>query len=132
MFQEEKCISSLPMKHSVIILPHSIWEYYFCSFVYLTYVLCCSRLLQSCLTIWDHMDCSPSGFSVHGILQARILEWVAVLSSKGSSQPSLLHWQQHSLPLSVPGKPYLTYSSKQKQQLLKLHFVVSKFFNTQY
>ena len=33
------------------------------------------------------MDCSPPGSSVHGILQARILEWVAMLSSKGSSQP---------------------------------------------
>jgi len=33
------------------------------------------------------MDCSPSGFSVHGILQARILEWVAISFSKGSSQP---------------------------------------------
>ena len=33
------------------------------------------------------MDCSPSGFSVHGISQARILEWVALSSSRGSSQP---------------------------------------------
>jgi len=51
--------------------------------------LCCMRakLLQSHLTLWDPMDCSPSGSSVHGILQARILEWLAVPSSKGSSQP---------------------------------------------
>ena len=34
----------------------------------------------------DHMDCSPSGSSVHGILQARILEWVAISFSRGSSQ----------------------------------------------
>jgi len=33
------------------------------------------------------MDCSPPGFSVHGILQARILEWVAIPFSRGSSQP---------------------------------------------
>jgi len=33
------------------------------------------------------MDCSPPGFTVHGILQARIPEWVAMLSSRGSSQP---------------------------------------------
>ena len=32
------------------------------------------------------MDCSPPGSSVHGILQARILEWVAIFSSRGSSQ----------------------------------------------
>ena len=42
---------------------------------------------QLCLTLCDPMDCSPPGFSVPGILQARILEWVAVPSSRGSSQP---------------------------------------------
>ena len=40
---------------------------------------------QSCLTLWDSMDCSPPGSSVHGILQARILEWVAMPSSRESS-----------------------------------------------
>ena len=38
-------------------------------------------------TLWDPMDCSPPGSSVHGILQARILEWVAISSSRGSSWP---------------------------------------------
>ena len=42
---------------------------------------------QSCPTLWDPMDCSPPGFSVHGILQARILEWVAIPFSRGSSWP---------------------------------------------
>ena len=42
---------------------------------------------QSCLTLCDPMDCRPPGSSVHGILQARILEWVAVPFSRGSSQP---------------------------------------------
>ena len=41
------------------------------------------------------MDCSPPGCSIHGILQARILEWVAIPSSKGSSQPR--DWTQISL-----------------------------------
>ena len=40
---------------------------------------------QSCPTLFDPMDCSPSGSSVHGILQARILEWVTVPFSRGSS-----------------------------------------------
>ena len=40
---------------------------------------------QSCLTLCNHVDCSPPGFSVHGILQARILEWVAISFSMGSS-----------------------------------------------
>ena len=42
---------------------------------------------QSCLILGDPMDCSPPGSSVHGILQARILEWVAISYSRGSSQP---------------------------------------------
>ena len=42
---------------------------------------------QLCPTPCDPMDCSPPGYSVHGILQARILEWVAMPSSRGSSQP---------------------------------------------
>ena len=44
-----------------------------------------TQLLQSCLTLCDPMDCSLPGSSVHGILQARILEWVAIPSSRGSS-----------------------------------------------
>ena len=46
-----------------------------------------AQSLQSCLTLWDPMNCSPPGSSVHGILQAGILEWVAIPSSRGSSQP---------------------------------------------
>ena len=42
---------------------------------------------QSCLTLCNPMDCSPPGSSVHGILQAGILEWVAIPFSRGSSQP---------------------------------------------
>ena len=45
-----------------------------------------ARSCQSCLTLCHLMDCSPPGFSVRGILQARILEWVARPSSRGSSQ----------------------------------------------
>ena len=41
---------------------------------------------QSCLTLCDPMDSSPPGSSVHGILQAKILEWVAIPFSRGSSQ----------------------------------------------
>ena len=46
-----------------------------------------TKSLQSCLTLCDPMDHSPPSFSVHGILQARTLDWVAVPSSRGSSQP---------------------------------------------
>ena len=47
-------------------------------------VAVCAKALQSCPTLCDPMDCSLPGSSVHGILQARILEWVAMPSSRGS------------------------------------------------
>ena len=55
------------------------------SFTMLMYVTV--KVTQSCLTLCDPMDCSPPGSSVHGILQARILEWVAMPYSTGSSRP---------------------------------------------
>ena len=42
---------------------------------------------ELCPTLWNPVDCSPPGSSVHGILQARILEWVAISSLRGSSRP---------------------------------------------
>ena len=44
-------------------------------------------IAQSCLTLCDPMDCSSPGSSVHGIIQASILEWVAIPFSRGSSRP---------------------------------------------
>ena len=44
-----------------------------------------SEVAQSCLTLSDPMDSSPPGFSVHGILQARVLEWGAIAFSNFSS-----------------------------------------------
>ena len=41
-----------------------------------------SEVAQSCLTPSDPMDCSPPGSSVHGIFQARVLEWVAIAFSE--------------------------------------------------
>ena len=48
------------------------------------YVLCCAKSLQSRLTLCNPMDCSPPGSSVRGVSQARILEWVAISSCRGS------------------------------------------------
>ena len=79
------------------------------------------------LTLCDPMGCSLPGSSVHGVLQARILEWVATSSSRGSSQPRnrtrvscLLHWQvglYHWRQLGNPGS--LIYLSI-KRSILKL------------
>ena len=64
---------------------------------------------QSCSTFCDPMDSSLPGSSVHGILQARILEWIAMPSSRGSSQPrdqtQVSHVAVTSLPSEPPGKP---------------------------
>ena len=46
-----------------------------------------AKLLQSCLTLCDPIDSSPPGSTIPGILQARILEWVAFSYSRGSSPP---------------------------------------------
>ena len=46
-----------------------------------------SKVAQSCPTLCDPMDCSPPGSSIHGILQARVLEWVAISFSRESSRP---------------------------------------------
>ena len=47
----------------------------------------CAKSLQSCPTLWDPMDCSLPGSSVHGILQVRTLEWVAISSSGDLPDP---------------------------------------------
>ena len=57
-----------------------------CVCVYL-HACVCAKSLQSCLTLCNPVYYSPPGSSVHGILQARILEWVAMPSSRGSSSP---------------------------------------------
>ena len=71
-----------------------------------------AKLLQLCLTLCDPMDCSPPGSSVHGILQARILEVCHFLlqgiSMTQGSNPNLLcllHWQADSLPLCLLRSP---------------------------
>ena len=63
---------------------------------------------QSCETLWDPIDCNTPGSSVHGISQTRILEWVAISFSSGSSQ--LLHWKKDSLPLSHLGSPWVEFT----------------------
>ena len=54
--------------------------------------VCVWLVTQSCLTLCDPMDCNLLASSVHGISQARILEWIAITSSRGSSQPGTPTW----------------------------------------
>ena len=71
-----------------------------------TYQCVCAKSLQPCLTLCDAMDCSPPDSSVHGNLQARILEWIAMPSSRGSSRP---RDRTHIPYVSCPGREILYY-----------------------
>ena len=76
-----------------------------------------SEVAQSCLTLCDPVDCSPPGSSVHGILQASVLEWVAISFSRGSSQPRdrtrvsciadrcFILWATREVPIPATAKP---------------------------
>ena len=79
-----------------------------------SYYVCLEKCVcvctQSCPTLCNPMDCSPPGSSVHGILQARTLEWIVISFSRGSSQsresnPHLLHCRQILYQLSHLGRP---------------------------
>ena len=73
---------------------------------------CILKSLKSCLNLCNPVDCSPLGFSVHGILQARILEWLAMPFSRVSSRQrnqtyiSSVFCIADSLMLSHRGHPY--------------------------
>ena len=70
----------------------------------------CVQVIKLCLTLCDSMDCNPSGSSVHGSLQARILEWVAIPSPGDLPQPGIEArspaTQVDSLPSEPPGKTF--------------------------
>ena len=71
-----------------LFLPNVLFMYYsliqdtMLHLVVVSWCIHAAQLLQLCPTLCDHMDCSPPDFSVHGILQARILEWVAIPDRK--------------------------------------------------
>ena len=75
-------------------------------------------------TLCDPMDCSLSGFSVHGIFQARVLEWIAISFSRGSSRPRNRTWVSHITGrrfyhLSRQGGPL---KKKKKAYKVKMYF----------
>ena len=71
-------------------------------------VCVCVLVAQSCPTLCDPMDCNLLGSSVHGILQARTLEWVVIPFSRElpnpGNKPGSLALQADSLPSEAPGK----------------------------
>ena len=79
---------------------------------------------QSCLTLSDSMDCSPPGFSVLGILQARILEWVAIPPPGDHPNPGVKPrsptLKADSLPAEPPGKPKNLPGPRKTRMLVSL------------
>ena len=81
-----------------------------------------AKLLHLSLTPWDPMYCSPPGSSVHGILQAGMLEWVAMPSARGCFQPKVRtriscvswDWQADYFPLAPLGKPNNNNNNSEK------------------
>ena len=67
------------------------------------------KVAQSCPTLCELMDCSLPGSFVHRILQARILEWVAVPFSRGSSNPGMEPRSPALQTDSLPSKPSILY-----------------------
>ena len=73
---------------------HWLWKlinfFYYCDYITIIHLKPLyheSEVTQSCPTLCDPMDCSLSGSSVHGIFQAKVLEWIAISFSRGSSRP---------------------------------------------
>ena len=76
---------------------------------------------QSCLTLCDPLDCSLPGSFVHGILQARILEWVAISFFRGSSQPRDWTWVS-----SILGRRFTVWATREawRKAMTNLHSVL--------
>ena len=68
-------------------------------------------------TPWDPMDCSRPGSSVHGIFQARILEWVAISFSRGTSQPRDRTWVSC---VSCTGRQILCHCTMRKAHIVMI------------
>ena len=110
---------SLPLRHHTALsgFPCAIWQVHVSSCLF--YILCVNLLVaQSCLTICETMDCSPSGSSAHGDSPGKntgvgchaLLQGIFLTQESNSH---LLHWQADSLPAEPPGKPLLKSTEQQ-------------------
>ena len=87
----------------------------------------CVLVTQTCPTLCDPTVCSPSASFVHSIFQARILEWVAISFSKGSSQPrdgTCVRLQADSLLSEPPGKSLRAMRSHLKGSFKHAHVCI--------
>ena len=100
---------------------HSVWIIYLIMCVY-----CVCSVTSSCLTVCDPTDYSPLGSSVHGIFQARILEWVPISSSRGSSKPRDQTWVYC---ISCIGRQILYYCDTWEATYLTIKGILKKSLN---
>ena len=77
-----------------------------------------SEVAQSCPTLCNPVDCSLPGSSVHGILQARILEWVAISFSRGSSRPRDQTQVSH-----IGGGRFNLWATREAHQLYSVNYI---------
>ena len=103
------CSESLLLSVLQLARPHAILYHQSCLLMLCLHAQSCLTLLRVC----DPIDYSPPGFSVHGISQERIPEWVAISFSRGSSQPGI-----------EPGSPALQADPLPSELLGSLHVVV--------
>jgi len=95
-------------------------------------VYVCMLVAQSCLTLCNPMDCSVPDSSIHGILQARILKWVTIHFSRGSSQPR--DWTQLSL---IAGRFFTVWATREAPKMVQTlteclqHFLSFYYMNQQ-
>ena len=76
-----------------------------------------SEAAQLCPTLYDPMDCSLPGSSVHGIFQARVLEWVSISFSRGSSQS-----RDQTCVSSIAGRRFINWATRKPSQVLICQF----------
>ena len=95
----------------VILYCWTTWKAPFC--------YCCS-VAKLCPTLWDPMDWRMPGSSVHGILQARILEWVASPFSRGSSRPRDRTWGS-----CIAGRFFTVWASREALMMLLISYYYS-------
>ena len=97
------------------------------SFPSLFELACCVKV-KSCLTLCDPVECSLPGSSVHGILQARILEWVAISFSRGSSRPRDSTWVSH-----IAGRRFNLWATREAPFLLyRSLLIIEVYWNTEW
>ena len=109
-----QCLGALWTKANVFFMLN-VWEfqkYWISSAIY--YLLWVSEVTQLCPTLRDPVDCSLPGSSVHGILQARVVEWVAISFFRGSSWPRDWTWVSH-----IGGRHFNLWDTREALLLIK-------------